>query len=100
MRLNKIEIEAIKKVAQTIFGNESRVILYGSRTDDSKRGGDIDLYIQCSPNIAEAEKYQLKIKFLVQLKKIIGDQKIDVLIGSGKQSNNFLSTVKKEGIQL
>ena len=100
MRLNKIEIESIKEVAQTIFGHKSKVILYGSRTDDSKRGGDIDLYIQCSLGIGEAEKYQLKIKFLVQLKKIIGDQKIDVLIGSGKQSNNFLSTVEKEGIQL
>jgi hypothetical protein len=28
------------------YGGETRIFLFGSRTDDSKKGGDIDLYIQ------------------------------------------------------
>ena len=49
--------------------------------------------------MSSSERYQLKIEFLVQLKKIIGDQKIDVLIES-KQQSTFFQRVKKEGIRL
>lgn len=100
MRLRQTEIDAIKKVARMIFGKNATTFLFGSRIDDNKRGGDIDLYIQYNPTNQEESEYQLKIKFLVQLKKIIGDQKIDVLIDAGKQPNNFFTSVKKQGIQL
>jgi hypothetical protein len=42
----------------------------------------------------------LKIRFLVQLKKAIGDQKIDVLIDGGQKSRVFLKNVLKEGVEL
>jgi predicted nucleotidyltransferase len=45
MRLSKSEIEIIKRVAGEVCGNNTAVLLFGSRTDDSKKGGDIDLYI-------------------------------------------------------
>ena len=38
--------------------------------------------------------------FLVQLKKIIGDQKIDVLIDNGKKHNSMIHQVYKDGILL
>jgi len=50
--------------------------------------------------MSSSERYQLKIEFLVQLKKIIGDQKIDVLIESKQQQSTFFQRVKKEGIRL
>jgi len=42
----------------------------------------------------------LKLKFLVQLKNRRSDQKLDVLIGGGKQSNTFFKTAANEGILL
>ena len=100
MRLNNNEINEIKSVTHSVFGDNALVTLFGSRTDDSKRGGDIDLFIKCNKTIPGNELYPLKIKFLVQLKKRIGDQKIDVLIDGGQQNNTIFKTIENEGIQL
>jgi predicted nucleotidyltransferase len=100
MRLKKNEIEAIKEVTKEIFGQDAIVQLFGSRTNDALKGGDIDLLILCNRTISSSERYQLKIEFLVQLKKVIGDQKIDVLIEGKQQQSNFFQRVKNEGIQL
>jgi predicted nucleotidyltransferase len=99
MRLKEQEIEAIKRVTKKIFGERALIHLFGSRTDDSLKGGDIDLLIDCNKDISLSEQYRLKIKFLVELKKIVGDQKIDVLMDGG-QRQNFVQTIKNNGILL
>jgi predicted nucleotidyltransferase len=65
-----------------------------------KKGGDIDLFIKCNDPIPREELYPLKLKFLIQLKKRIGDQKIDVLIDGGQQNNTIFKTIANEGILL
>jgi hypothetical protein len=44
----------IRQTAAKLVGDEARIVLFGSRTDDDQRGGDIDLLIDL-PNI-DAEK--------------------------------------------
>lgn len=100
MRLSSKEIAAIKEVTKGVFGDNAVISLFGSRTDDNKKGGDIDLLIQCKSQYSREVLYQLKIKFLVQLKKLIGDQKIDVLINGGQLSKSILETVQKEEVRL
>jgi len=100
MRLNSNEINEIKAVTHSVFGDNALVTLFGSRIDDSKRGGDIDLLIKCNDPIPREELYPLKLKFLIQLKKRIGDQKIDVLIDGGQQNNTIFKTIANEGILL
>lgn len=80
MRLTAFEISAIKQAAQTVFGAGAEVFLFGSRVDDAKRGGDIDLYIkpQSGNDLAH------KIKFQVLLEQKIGEQKIDVVLATDK----------------
>lgn len=80
MRLTTFEIEAIKQSAQTVFGTEVKVRLFGSRVDDAKKGGDIDLYIQ-TPS---SNDFAHKIKFLLTLEQKIGEQKIDVVFALDK----------------
>jgi uncharacterized protein len=99
MRLKKSEIESIKEITRKVFGEESSVSLFGSRTDDKKKGGDIDLYIECNRLISHSELYHLKIVFLVEIKKIIGDQKIDVMIDE-LQTERICTSIKYESIQL
>jgi predicted nucleotidyltransferase len=100
MRLNVEDITSIKAVTKSVFGENAIVTLFGSRTEDSKKGGDIDLLIKCNKTVSRDDLYQLKLKFLVQLKKRIGDQKIDVIIDGGQVNNSIIKTVEKEGILL
>jgi predicted nucleotidyltransferase len=83
MRLTTQEIQAIKESFLTVFGNGS-IYLFGSRIDDFKRGGDIDLYILLEEEITISALFNKKIDFLVDLKQKIGNQKIDVLISKDK----------------
>ena len=75
MRLTEFEITAIKHSAQLVFGLDVQVMLFGSRVDDSQKGGDIDLYIKTPA----AHDFTHKIQFLVALEQKIGEQKIDVV---------------------
>ena len=58
------------------FGNVN-IYLFGSRTDDSKRGGDIDLAIDT--NLSRQEFRKKKSLFLALLIRIDFDYKIDVV---------------------
>lgn len=100
MRLGDKEIVSIKAVTDMIFGKDAVVTLFGSRIEDGKRGGDIDLLIQCNKILSKEKIYTLKLKFLVELKKRIGDQRIDVIIDSGQANNSFLTAIEKEAIRL
>ena len=101
MRLTTDQIAAIKDLADKYFGKGAHVRLFGSRTDDSLRGGDIDLYIQT--DLADVEQVvDAEIQFLVDLKRRIGDQKIDVLVDyPARERRPRIFTVAKEtGIPL
>ena len=62
MRLKEDEIKIIKGVIKEIFGDETKIYLFGSRLDDTKRGGDIDLFL-----ITQNPSYEKKIKAISKL---------------------------------
>jgi len=78
MRLSKIYVEVIKKHFKEFFEN-GEIYLFGSRVDDSKKGGDIDLYLVLKEHTNLFEK---KIKFLSRVKKDLGEQKIDIIFNT------------------
>ena len=95
MRLTKYQIETIKKYTLEVF-NTKRVYLFGSRVDDTKRGGDIDLYIELDD---KSELFKKRIKILAKLKRYLGEQKIDVIFN--EDSNRLIEKeAKKWGIAL
>jgi len=81
MRLTNDERKAIKKAFKETF-KDGRIYLFGSRVDDTKRGGDIDLYLV--PNEKFDNEQEKKIDFLIKLDEYIGEQKIDVIIAKDK----------------
>ncbi|MDD5460317.1 MAG: nucleotidyltransferase domain-containing protein [Methylococcales bacterium] len=80
MRLTEFEVNAIKQSALEVFGSKAQIFSFGSRVDDSKKGGDIDLYIKTEAG----NDFTHKIKFLVLLEQKIGEQKIDVVFALDK----------------
>ena len=95
MRLSETQHQAIKKYFIEVF-HDGHIYLFGSRVNDEKKGGDIDLYID-SPD--KKNLVHKKIDFLVKLKREIGNQKIDVVFNKGL--NRAIDHVAiKEGILL
>jgi predicted nucleotidyltransferase len=45
VRLTQDEQTLIKRIVAEIFGDDAKLWLFGSRVDDAKRGGDVDLYV-------------------------------------------------------
>jgi len=76
MRLSKRIITILQDNIKKSFGNVN-VYLFGSRTDDNKRGGDIDLAIDT--NISKQEFRKKKSLLLTMLIKIDFDYKIDIV---------------------
>ena len=83
MRLTQHEVKSIKDTFYDIF-ETGNVYIFGSRVDNAKRGGDIDLFLDPKCEITVSQKLHKKIKFLGQLQSKIGDQKIDVVISCDK----------------
>lgn len=79
MRLSTQQHQAIKKYFLEVF-HDGHIYLFGSRVDDEKKGGDIDLYIDSYDKENLVHK---KLDFLVKLKREIGNQKIDVVFNKG-----------------
>jgi len=89
MRLSLKEREAITQTYNEVF-KDGKIYLFGSRVDESKKGGDIDLYIQAENQENLMKK---KIEFLVLLKRRIGEQKIDVVL-----SKDTMRTIEQEAL--
>ena len=69
---------------------DAKVWLFGSRTDDSKKGGDIDIGI-LSPKVGVMEEITIRQKICDK----IGEQKIDLVVSKDGQQAFFEHIVIK-----
>ena len=101
MRLSTQQQSIIRTTATEAFGAGAGVWLFGSRADDSKRGGDIDLLIETDQTDINALT-RAEITFLTQLQMKLGEQKIDVLLDypSRKTRPPIFAIAKATGILL
>jgi predicted nucleotidyltransferase len=96
MRLTDNEKELIKKAFYETF-QDGKIYLFGSRVDDTKRGGDIDLYL-CPSQRYENER-ERKRKFQILLDEYLGEQKIDVVMA--KDTNRLIEQVAiRNGVEI
>ena len=70
MRLSTDQIQAIRQAATAAFGKGTSVWLFGSRVDDAKKGGDIDLLVCPQAHTAEdatvrQQGFMQKIKMML-----------------------------------
>lgn len=98
MRLSPDEIAAIKAAAREAFGETVVVRLFGSRTDDSKRGGDIDLHFEVD---TIDDEWHSRGRFEDALFERIEPRKVDVVISKrGVAVVGFPQIAYRDGIVL
>lgn len=95
IRLNEDYLKVIKSLALLYFDSND-VRIFGSRTDLSQKGGDIDVYIKTSK---ENDILNRKLAFLREFEKKFGRQKVDLIIEyKGAKEKKIYNEAKRKGI--
>ncbi|MEN9723682.1 MAG: hypothetical protein RJB38_1668 [Pseudomonadota bacterium] len=95
-------LEAVRKIVPPDFLQE--IWLFGSRAQPNEKGGDIDLWIECTAESLIDPLWSRKLRLELELS--LGEQKID-LIFSGpepeildRQKKAFLRTIRQKRVSL
>ena len=78
MRLTPDQTHAIVTATRAVAGAQAQVKLFGSRLDDSARGGDIDLLVEVPQPVDRPAWLAARVTASVQ--RALGDRKVDVLV--------------------
>ena len=94
VRLSEEEIEIIKNAIRK-YDPDAEIIIFGSRTDLSKKGGDIDILV-----ISKKIDYKIRRKIRVDLLLKLGDRKIDLIITDDPEKTEFTKVAYKYGVRI
>jgi predicted nucleotidyltransferase len=99
MRLSPHDRNAILEAAAEIVSPSARVFLFGSRTRDELRGGDIDLLVELPlPGSASPD---LGTRLGTRIQRRIGLRKIDVLVADpSTPASPVLAAARRTGVRL
>jgi len=96
MRLTPDQIKVILSVIHEMAGSRAKAWLYGSRLDQSRRGGDVDLLVQSTPEIGLLQRARIKN----QLEEQLG-LPVDVVSAADEGSfRPFVRIAMAQGVQL
>jgi predicted nucleotidyltransferase len=91
MRLQTEEKQAITETIAK-FDNDADVYLFGSRVDDTKKGGDIDILV-ISDKIDDHSLFLIEEEIFKQIE----EQKIDFVLTKSDLNNLFARMILKKG---
>ena len=95
MRLDKQQSAFLKSLI-TNYLPKSDIYLFGSRTDDFKKGGDIDIIILADRELDRKEKASIEFDFFQKF----GAQKLDLVSYRYDQKSTFKNVALEEAIAL
>lgn len=102
MRLSEQEREAISRAAHETLVSGSRISLFGSRTDDTRRGGDIDLLVETQQPLTAEQWVTQRGRFVARIWKRLGERRIDVVLATKDKPDErpIVNKARKVGIPL
>ena len=95
MRISDYQRKIILESAKKLFGDDVQVRLFGSRVDDAKKGGDIDLYV-------EPKKIMGALQ-IAHARRILEDAleiKVDLVVNNGNVLLPIFDIAKRTGVLL
>ncbi|WP_376696594.1 nucleotidyltransferase domain-containing protein [Wenzhouxiangella sp. EGI_FJ10305] len=103
MRITEQQHQVILSAARRAFGPNVTVRLFGSRTNDQRKGGDFDLYVECDSDDADWLN-RAKLKFLCELdrSKALAGEKVDVVLSTPlhREPRAIDRVARLEGVRL
>ncbi len=98
MRLTRDQVTAIKSAVAETLGAQAETYLFGSRVDDARKGGDIDLLIIPTVQLNPDESLDAKLKIRSRLFRSLGERKIDIVFQArSAQPSVFQQIVHETG---
>ena len=95
MRLTPIQHKHILQATHQNFGADANVWLFGSRVDDARRGGDVDLYVETAQTSTLLSALRCKIALEESL-----DLHVDLVVKEHGKDKPIYQIAKKQGVQL
>jgi predicted nucleotidyltransferase len=99
LRLSDAQTRMILESARDLFGEDVRVTLFGSRADDSSRGGDVDLLVEVSGPVDHPAVMMARLS--ARISRGLHGRKVDVVISASNLADQAIHRVAREsGVRL
>ena len=94
MRLTPDQTRIIKDTIHRVLDPNAQVWLFGSRIDENRRGGDVDLYVE-----TDRPRLLAELQCKANLEEAL-DLHVDLVIRQPERDHPIYSIAKAEGIPL
>ena len=98
MRLDPAIVSRLVAEIREVYGSDADLWLFGSRTNDSAKGGDIDLYVETEEEVNPLDRY---LDCRRRLYWLFGDRKIDLVVRARSREPSPIERIaRRTGIKL
>lgn len=80
MRLTDYQLQAIRRLAREVAGDQARVRVFGSRLDDTAHGGDLDLMLELPEPVDNPAL--MAARMAAKVSRTMSGRKVDVLLSA------------------
>jgi predicted nucleotidyltransferase len=94
MRLAPEQAAMVAGSIKRHLGEHARIWLFGSRLDNSKRGGDLDLYVETHPHPLTNE-----LRCKIELEEAL-DLPVDLIVRTFEDDTPIAVIAKRRGVRL
>jgi predicted nucleotidyltransferase len=95
MRIDPIQARQAIDIIRNRFGDDAAVRLFGSRADDARRGGDVDLYVEVPHPVALTDEARCRAELAD-----LFDLDVDLVVNDGRQDDPIPRIAARTGVPL